>query len=135
MKFRDIPICIETENIEFEKILFSIAEKISDKVLKINSEQRKIMHLTGVFACNFVNHLYYIAGNILSENNIDEELLIPLINETASKIKNLSPFQAQTGPAVRDDKESIKKHLDLLSSKPEYQHIYKVLSDNISKIH
>lgn len=135
MQFSDIPICIEANNTDFEKFLINLANQLSDKVLKINSEQRKHLHLSGVFACNFVNHLYHIAGNFLSENNMDAELLIPLIRETSAKIKQLSPFEAQTGPAVRNDKESIKKHLDLLSSSPEYQQIYKQISDDIYNAH
>jgi len=135
LQFLDIPICIEANNADFEKFLINLANQLSDKVLKINSEQRKYLHLSGVFACNFVNHLYHIAGNLLSENNMDAELLIPLIRETSAKMKQLSPFEAQTGPAVRNDKESINKHLDLLSSSPEYQQIYKLISDDVYNTH
>ena len=133
--FSGIPICIEANNKEFERELFGLAAQLSANVSKINSAQRKMLHLSGVFACNFVNHLYYIAGNILSENKLEKKMLVPLIKETANKISNLSPFKAQTGPAVRNDTESIEKHLDLLSSKPEYQQIYKLFSDAIYKVH
>jgi len=135
VQFSDIPICIEANTAKFEEFLISIASQLSGNVQKINSTQRKHIHLTGVFACNFVNHLYYIACNILSKNNIDEKILNPLIRETSAKINELSPFEAQTGPAIRNDKESIKKHLDLLSSSPEYQQIYSLLSDDIYKTH
>ena len=135
VNFAEIPICVEANNNKFEQELIKLAEQLSGNVSKISSEQRKKLHLSGVFACNFVNHLYYIASNILSEHKIDEKLLVPLIKETADKVSKLPPFQAQTGPAVRNDTESIKKHLDLLSSSPEYQQIYKLFSDAIYNTH
>ncbi|MEN8120110.1 MAG: Rossmann-like and DUF2520 domain-containing protein [Bacteroidota bacterium] len=129
--FSDIPICVEANVVEFEEFLFNFARQLSDNVLKMNSQMRKQVHLSGVFACNFVNHLYYVAGNILSKYNIDENIIKPLIRETAEKIMDLPPLLAQTGPALRNDTESIKKHLDLLSSSPEYQQLYKLISDGI----
>lgn len=135
VNFMEIPICIEANNSKFEQELIELAEQLSRNVSIINSKQRKKLHLSGVFACNFVNHLYYIAGNILSEHKIDKKMLVPLIKETADKVSELSPFQAQTGPAVRNDTESIKKHLDLLSSSPEYQQIYELFSDAIYRTH
>ena len=131
LKFSDIPICLEANVPEFERFLLGIARQLSDNVIKMNSEMRKQVHLSGVFACNFVNYLYNIAGDILSKNNIDENILKPLIRETADKIIDLPPLLAQTGPAVRNDTESIKKHLDLLSSSPEYERIYRLLSKGI----
>ena len=135
VQFSDVPICIEANTTDFEDFLLALAKQLSNRVLKLDSEQRKYLHLSGVFACNFVNHLYYIAGNILAKNNVDGSLLTSLIRETSDKIKELAPFDAQTGPAVRNDKESIKKHLDLLSSSPEYQQIYKLLSNDIYNAH
>ncbi|MBN1252586.1 MAG: DUF2520 domain-containing protein [Bacteroidales bacterium] len=135
INFKEIPICIEASNKNFEDFLFNLANKISNKVYKMNSEQRKYLHLSGVFASNFANHMFYIASNILQEQNIDNKILNPLIQETANKLLQLSAFDAQTGPAVRNDTESIKKHLDLLSSKPEFIQIYKLISEDIYKKH
>lgn len=129
--FSEIPLCIEANNPEFESFLIKLAETLSNNVWKINSEQRKYLHLSGVFACNFVNHLYAIAGDILEKKNIDRKILIPLVKETAAKIEELSPQQAQTGPAIRNDTESMKKHLDLLISTPEYKKIYEWFSMQI----
>jgi len=135
VQFSDIPICIEANETGFEEFLCNLAKELSSNVLKISSEQRKIIHLSGVFACNFVNHLYHVAGDILAKNNIDEKILKPLIKETSDKIMNLPPLLAQTGPAIRNDTEIIKKHLDLLSSSPEYQQIYKLLCEDIFNTH
>ncbi len=133
LNFSETPLCIEANNTGFELFLIDLAKQLSNRVQKVNSEQRKYLHLSGVFACNFVNHLYHIAGNILEEHKIDRKILFPLIKETAGKIEELSPIQAQTGPAVRNDTESLKKHLDLLTLKPEYREIYKWFSEQIFK--
>lgn len=133
INFREVPLCIEANNPEFENFLLDFANQLSDNVQIVNSDKRKYLHLSGVFACNFVNHLYHIAGTILEEQALDAKLLFPLIKETAAKIENLSPLQAQTGPALRNDTESLKKHLDLLSLKPEYKKIYQWFSEQILK--
>ncbi|MCF6240043.1 MAG: DUF2520 domain-containing protein [Bacteroidales bacterium] len=133
LDFSEVPLCIEANNTGFELFLMKLAKQLSGNVRKLNSEQRKYLHLSGVFACNFVNYLYHIAGNILDEKKIDRKILFPLIKETAQKIEKLTPVQAQTGPALRNDTKSLKKHLDLLTSKPEYQEIYKWFSKEIYK--
>ena len=62
-------------------------------------------------------------------------LLHPLIRETANKINKVNPAEAQTGPAKRNDTQTINKHLELLSEYPEFQEIYKLLSNQITKKH
>lgn len=129
-KFKNIPICLEAENATDYKLLEQIAKSISKKVYKVNSEQRKQLHLAAVFVNNFTNHLYKIGNDICIKNKVDFEILKPLIQETAKKIKYLSPENAQTGPAKRNDKKTIESHLKLLNNKQ--QEIYTLLSDSIS---
>lgn len=129
----EVPFCIEGNDTETENELTKLAKTISNNVYKIDTEQRKKIHLAAVFACNFSNYMYTIANDILTKNNIDFELLKPLICETANKIKNNSPKAMQTGPAKRNDEEVIKNHLKMLSEHSEYQKIYQLISDNIKK--
>ncbi len=112
--FTTIPICIEAERKDDLELLRNLGECISEKVVVINSEERARLHLAAVFVNNFVNHLYHISENILAENELDLDLLKPLIIETAGKIKDLSAKEAQTGPARRNDLETIQNHLHLL---------------------
>jgi predicted short-subunit dehydrogenase-like oxidoreductase (DUF2520 family) len=129
--FKEIPICIETEFSADLEILKKIAKTISDKTYIINSQQRKALHVSAVFVNNFVNHLYQIGNEICQENQIPFAILESLIAETASKIENLSPENAQTGPAKRDDQQTIDSHLDFLKSNPTKQSIYKLLTQSI----
>ncbi len=118
VKFSEIPICIEAENDDDLDLLKRLANSISGKVVVISSEERAQLHLAAVFVNNFTNYLYDVASEILTENKLPFELLKPLIAETARKIENLSPAEAQTGPARRNDLKTIQKHLHLLENSP-----------------
>jgi predicted short-subunit dehydrogenase-like oxidoreductase (DUF2520 family) len=128
--FSQIPVFLESENETDFEFLKKVAETVSNKVYKINSEQRKAMHISAVFVNNFVNHMYQIGNEICIENNVPFEVLKPLILETANKVMTLSPKEAQTGPAIRNDKQTIAKHLDFLLDENQAT-IYKILTQSI----
>jgi len=128
--FKNIPICIESEWESDLNLLQKVANSISDKVFEISSEQRKSLHVSAVFVNNFVNHLYKIGSDICKEQNVPFEILQPLIRETADKILTLSPNEAQTGPAKRNDIQTINKHLEFLSDNNQKK-IYKLLTQSI----
>ena len=123
-------MCIEAENQADYQVLELVAKTISDTVFNINSEQRKALHVAAVFVNNFVNHLYQIGHDICIENNIPFEILNPLIQETANKVISLSPKEAQTGPAKRNDTQTINSHLSFLSDETQKE-IYKTLTKSI----
>lgn len=129
VNFKNIPICIESKNKKDEILLLNLAKKLSDKVYRVNSEQRKALHLAAVFVNNFTNHLYKIGNDICKKNNIPFEILQPLINETAYKVSKISPEEAQTGPAARNDSTTLKNHL-LLLDKNERE-IYTLITKSI----
>jgi len=130
--FKEIPICIEAENKEDYELLNEVGSTISDKVIQLDSDQRKALHLAAVFANNFTNHMYHIAQEICVQNDTPFELLFPLIKETAAKIQDLTPFIAQTGPACRSDSGTLEKHLTQLKNK-KHKKIYTLLSESILK--
>ncbi len=128
--FKAIPFCLEAENSADYQVLETVAKSISDKVFNINSEQRKALHVAAVFVNNFVNHLYQIGNDICIENNIPFEILNPLIQETANKVISLSPKEAQTGPARRNDTQTINTHLSFITDATQKE-IYKILTKSI----
>ena len=130
VNFKNIPICIEAENQKDLKLLSELAAMISNNVVEINSEQRKSLHLAAVFVNNFTNHLYYMGQQLCEENQIPFELLTPLIEETAKKIKKLPPFEAQTGPARRQDIGTMNSHMGRLK-KENHKKIYDLLTKSI----
>ncbi len=131
LDFREIPLCIEASNIEVYKIVREIAELLSVRVEEINSEKRKSLHLAAVFANNFVNHLYGIAGKILEKEGLDDTLLRPLIFETAHKVMLMSPENAQTGPAKRGDDSILSMHKTMLKDNRKLLNLYTQISDSI----
>lgn len=128
--FLNIPICLESQTASDYALLEKAAGSISNSVYKIDSTQRKALHVSAVFANNFTNHLYQIAGAICAENHIPFDILKPLIRETAEKVQTLSPSEAQTGPAKRHDSNTINAHLEFLSD-PNQKNIYTQLTQSI----
>lgn len=132
--FKEIPICIEAENPDDKELLKKLGELISEKVIEISSQQRAIIHVAAVFVNNFTNYLYQIGSDIISKNNMDFDILIPLIRETSKKIERLSPELAQTGPAKRNDQKTIEKHLELIEN-PKYKEVYSIITKQLQEFH
>jgi predicted short-subunit dehydrogenase-like oxidoreductase (DUF2520 family) len=128
--FRDVPLCLEAQNATDYGLLEKVASTISRSVYKIDSIQRKAIHVSAVFVGNFTNHLYKIGKDICDEHAIPFDILKPLIAETAAKIKTLSPEQAQTGPAIRNDQNTLALQLDFLSGTNQ-KNIYQLLTQSI----
>jgi len=131
VSFEHIPLCLEANTDHNLDVLNKLAHQLSTQVHHLNGEKRKILHLSAVFACNFTNHLYALANQLLVKNNLDFEIIRPLIAETADKVMANLPENVQTGPAIREDNITINKHLDMLSDLPELQEIYHKLSNSI----
>ena len=131
--FLQVPFFIEANNEEGINYLKTLANKLSHKVYEVTSEQRKYLHIAAVFACNFTNHMYAVCDRLLNEQNLPFEVMLPLIDETARKVHELQPKDAQTGPAIRYDVNVINSHMEMLADKPEVQEIYEKISKNIHR--
>lgn len=131
LNFREIPLCIEAVDSATLSEVKELAEMLSDCVEEVSSEKRKTLHLAAVFACNFVNHLYGIAGKILMKDGLDPLMLRPLIFETAHKVMLMTPEQAQTGPARRRDESIMAMHRSLLKNDRKLLNLYIELSESI----
>lgn len=131
LNFKEIPFFIEANTELGIKALKSLAQQLSDNVSYCDSEQRKYIHLAAVFVSNFTNHLISVADNIMDRNNISHEIFGPLLKETISKAGSISAIKSQTGPAHRNDVDIMNSHMDLLSFNPQFQKIYKELSNSI----
>lgn len=133
LKYDDIPFFVEAENAEDIEALYKLAEKISNKVHRVDSEKRLRLHMAAVWVNNFANHLYYIGDNICKDADIPFDVLQPLIKETYKKIKDMDPYDAQTGPAKRGDNIVIEKHLELLEKDSRLQQLYRLLTESIQR--
>jgi len=131
--FQQIPICVYASPIRFLTPLVNLASRVSEKVFFIDDSQRAQLHIAAVFVNNFTNYCYHIAAKLLEETDIPFELLQPLIQETAEKIKYFLPSEVQTGPAIRGDENTINKHLSILKEHSDWKQLYQLLSEGIKK--
>ncbi|WP_172435964.1 Rossmann-like and DUF2520 domain-containing protein [Sediminicola luteus] len=128
--FSKIPICIEASSRTGMDTLNQLAQKLSEKVTELPSNQRRQLHLAAVMANNFTNHIFYWAERFCIENQLDFTLLHPLIEETVAKMKAVGPFDAQTGPARRGDLNTLQHQLEAMPT-PELKQLYQYLSNSI----
>ena len=128
--FREIPVLIETDTTKDLVLLRELAMGLSDNVLEVSSEKRRFLHLAAVFANNFTNHLCHISSELLREKALPFSLLLPLIRESAEKLSQMEPYDAQTGPARRGDQATMEEHMKLLGNKSHWE-IYTLLSNSI----
>lgn len=128
---RKVPFCIEASDKESLETLQYLATTVSDFVRVVNSEQRSYLHLAGIILNNFTNHLITLASDYLEKKHIDRELILPLIRETFRKLENISPAEAQTGPARRNNRIILEKHRQMLEKEPVLKNLYSLISDSI----
>jgi predicted short-subunit dehydrogenase-like oxidoreductase (DUF2520 family) len=134
VKFKQVPICIEAAYDDLTIELQQLARTVSNNVSMVNSDQRRVLHLAAVFACNFPNYLYHAAQQLLATYDLDFNLIRPLIVETAQKVEHQIPADVQTGPAVRGDNNTMTAHLGMLQNEPQLKDIYTMLSQAIIKM-
>lgn len=113
--FDNIPICLEASDKVTFKHLEHLAKNLSSIVVPMDSDQRKWLHLSGVFACNFTNHMLALAYRLTAEHQISFDVVKPLVEETVRKAFEGNPALFQTGPAIRNDKQTMERHVQMLS--------------------
>lgn len=129
--FSNVPFFVESDKRENMELLNKLARELSDEVIFMSSEKRKTLHISAVFACNFVNHMYVIANEILDSKKIPFDVLKPLIQQTAKRIRKKAPIDSQTGPAVRYDQNIIEDHLAQLQGMHNFKELYESISKSI----
>ncbi|MDB5196437.1 MAG: hypothetical protein JWP88_808 [Flaviaesturariibacter sp.] len=127
----EIPIIIDASDAQTLDLLENLGQTISGKVVEGDDAYRLKLHLAAVFCNNFTNHLYALMQEYCEKKGIDFKLLIPLIQETAMRLDEMPPSQAQTGPAVRRDTATIEKHLALLEEDDRLKDVYALLTKSI----
>lgn len=126
----DVFACIEADRADDLLWLNELAIQMGIRSIEMSSEKRKHLHLAAVFTNNFSNHMLSVASSILKENGLPTDILNPLVRETAEKAIELGPENAQTGPAIRGDLPTIRKHLRMLKS-ISIRRLYRQISDHI----
>ncbi len=131
--FKNTPICIEANTDENYRIIEAFADRLSNKVLNINSEQRQYFHLAATITNNFSNHLIALAKNELDHKGLDYQILKHLLSNALNNSFNFEPQNTQTGPAFRNDVNTMQKHLDLIENN-ELKALYQLMSKSIFEL-
>ncbi|MFD1142621.1 Rossmann-like and DUF2520 domain-containing protein [Larkinella insperata] len=134
LNFEEIPLCIEASDPESEAQLVTLGQELSKTVYLVNSHERMVLHLAAVMACNFTNYLFGVAKDLVDSENLEFDLLKPLIEETVQKALDARhPALVQTGPARRGDFNTLSLHMNYLNSRPDLLNLYRTLSDGIQQ--
>ncbi|HEX4877744.1 MAG TPA: F420-dependent NADP oxidoreductase [Chitinophagaceae bacterium] len=128
----DVPVFYDGSDEKTRKTLESLARSIVvEKVTEAGDDARQKLHVAAVLVSNFTNHLYALAEDYCKKEGLDFRQLLPLVEETALRLRNVSPKEVQTGPAVRQDDQTIQKHLDILKDHPQLQQLYRQMTESI----
>ena len=125
----DVHFFAEANNPAALADLMALGRLLSNHVLEADSEKRLRLHVASVFSCNFANHMWTLAHEVLDEAGLPFDAMLPLIRTTVDKLSHLSPAQSQTGPAMRHDTQVIERHLAMLDG--DKRELYRLLSDSI----
>lgn len=125
----DVHFFVEANNEAAMNDLMELGRMLSHHVIEADSDRRLQLHVASVFSCNFANHMWTLAKEVLDEGGLPFDALKPLIRTTVDKLDKLSPAQSQTGPAIRHDKQVIDSHLAMLDG--DKHDIYDQLSQSI----
>lgn len=129
-----VPFFIESSDNQSMVVIKDFVHKMSLMVHVADSASRMKLHIAAVFACNFTNAMYDAAYRLLAQSNLPFEVMLPLIEETANKVKKLIPREAQTGPASRGDHRVVRAHIEALLGDDELLEMYKLISKYINNI-
>lgn len=132
VNWNEVHIFIEGNDDEALEVTRQLAGILTDKVALCDSGKRRVIHIAAVFSCNFTNHLWYQASELLAEHGLPFDAMLPLIRNTVEKLDNLTPEQSQTGPAQRGDHDVIARHLTMLYGRRK--EIYRLLSESIMEM-
>lgn len=129
--FSLIPVFTEYNDAKANSLITALANSLSDKVTALSSADRRHLHLAAVFACNFANHCFSLAADVMERHGMTFDMLLPLIDETVEKVHEMHPLIAQTGPAIRYDENVLSRQRSLLDGDDLAQTIYDTMSKSI----
>ncbi len=129
--FRNIPVFLEADSSLTMQTIAEMAQSVSNNVRELSSADRRYLHLAAVWACNYANHCYDMAAEMLQKVGLPFDIMLPLTDETARKVHELSPREAQTGPAIRYDENIIEAQMRLMDDNPRAQQLYQLMAQSI----
>ena len=131
----ETPILIDGSSDDVKALLIDFASSFSPKVSLADDETRMQMHLSAVIVSNFSNHLYALMEGYCTQQQLNFQLLHPIIAEVANRLVSGTAYDLQTGPARRGDDSTIQKHLHMLKEDPKLQKLYQIFTESITSMY
>jgi len=115
-----------------------LTRALGGRPLRLREQDRILYHLSAVLACGFVAADLGMAVRVLKSIGLSKkralETVLPITSQTLKNVAELGPRRALTGPAVRGDLETIRKHLRALKkSDPHLARVYAAVSRHLLK--
>ncbi|MDR2809308.1 MAG: DUF2520 domain-containing protein [Tannerellaceae bacterium] len=127
IRLDDTPVFLEANNTNDLKMLKKVAIALSSQVFELDSEKRQQIHFAAVFAGDFANYMYLTASKLLEEQGLQYTLLLPLITETADKLRSCTPSSVQVDTVSRFETCDSKQQPGMPDD-PVIQDIYRLIS-------
>ncbi len=127
----DLTMLVDANSNATGKKLMAYASTIAENVKEADDQARLKYHLAATLVNNFTNHLYVLAEFFCKKEKISFAVLQPLMEETVIRLRNVSPSMVQTGPAIRNDLNTLEKHQSLLKAYPSILKFYDLFTEEI----
>lgn len=131
----EIPVIIDGNDKSVIEDLQHFCSNWASSITVANDAKRLKIHVAAVFVNNFTNHLLAVAKKYCEQNNIDFQLLYPLIKQTFMSVSNSSPETLQTGPAIRNDTTTLEMHRQQLVENESVLSLYNHLTESIQEFY
>jgi predicted short-subunit dehydrogenase-like oxidoreductase (DUF2520 family) len=109
-----------------------LAARLGAQALLLSAAEKPLYHLALSISSNFLVILLSEVKELLKTAGLEEstvlEILTPLLNKTLRNVKNLGVESSLTGPVVRGDLKTVKKHLAITARKPGLDMVYRALA-------
>lgn len=135
---RDVPkfpMLVDGNTPETLTLLEDFAMGLAEKVIHAGDEQRKKLHLAAVISGNFTNHLLALVQDFCMREDMDFQLLVPYMEQVFRSLEDGKLRDLQTGPAIRNDVETLEKHLEMLEADPILGSLYRNMTSSIQSYH
>jgi len=104
-------------------MLQRLAQAIGSKPVRIDRRDKAVYHAATVMACNYVTALMDAALTLATSANIDRRTawaaMERLVRSTVENISEMGSERALTGPIVRGDLETVRRHLNVIKQSEE----------------
>ena len=133
MDTKEVPFYLEVAEEALTPSLTGLAQALAEEIHWASSEQRLILHLGAVIACNCSNHLIATSEHLLQQYDLPPKALLPLLDEMIDKLHRLPAQAAQSGPARRGDVKTIDRHRAVLADQEELLRVYDLFTERIRR--